>query len=428
MNDAARAGFREAMLKAGLTPPDVIVGDSKIHRFSTNGKKNDDAGWYIYYDDEFPGGVFGDWRTGFEGKYQYRNGHDASMSPAERAAYRARIAERQEARDAEQAQRQASAAVRAKEAWDRASAAPAHHEYLVRKGAKPHHLRIADDGRLIVPVRDAKELASLQFIDRAGNKDFFPGGRVGGCYCALGSDSATIVIAEGFATAASIYESTGLAAVVAFNAGNLLPVATKMRERFPNAAIVVAGDDDYRTPDNPGLTKAKVAADAVAGTVAVPDFGATRPEDATDFNDLAQLRGPDAVRQIIEAAVVLARTRPNSPTVETKGNGGKRGASAARTEVALPEALSVDDFYAYMPKHEYIYVPTRELWPAASVNSRLPPIDVDGKPQKASTWLDANRPIEQIASCRTADGLTGPARLYSISISHRRLNQAILAT
>lgn len=52
-----------------------------------------------------------------------------------------------------------------------------------------------------------------------------------------------------------------------------------------------------------------------------------------------------------------------------------------------------DDFYAYLPQHSYIYMPTREPWPAISVNSRL--AKHDG--MKASVWLDKNRPVEQMA-------------------------------
>jgi hypothetical protein len=62
--------------------------------------------------------------------------------------------------------------------------------------------------------------------------------------------------------------------------------------------------------------------------------------------------------------------------------------------------LSLEDFYAYMPQHSYVYRPTREMWPAGSVNSRLPPVSIgviNGKEKfiPASTWLDQNRPVEQ---------------------------------
>jgi hypothetical protein len=78
------------------------------------------------------------------------------------------------------------------------------------------------------------------------------------------------------------------------------------------------------------------------------------------------------------------------------------------TETAV-EGISLENFYAYMPMHNYIYVATRERWPAASVNARLAPMPVlDGKGKQklddkgrpefisASKWLDQNRPVAQM--------------------------------
>jgi hypothetical protein len=62
------------------------------------------------------------------------------------------------------------------------------------------------------------------------------------------------------------------------------------------------------------------------------------------------------------------------------------------------QAASLEDFYAYLPQHTYIFTPTREMWPASSVNSRIPPVAVPmrEKPIPAATWLDANRAVEQM--------------------------------
>jgi hypothetical protein len=71
-------------------------------------------------------------------------------------------------------------------------------------------------------------------------------------------------------------------------------------------------------------------------------------------------------------------------------------------ELKKPGAVSFDDFHAYMPKHNYIFIHTGEHWPGASVNSRLAPVQVGedekGEPVilKASTWLDQNRSVEQL--------------------------------
>jgi hypothetical protein len=77
-----------------------------------------------------------------------------------------------------------------------------------------------------------------------------------------------------------------------------------------------------------------------------------------------------------------------------KDNGNGHHADTVTTADCQP--LSIEDFYAYMPMHSYIYVPGRDMWPASSVNARLPEMDVGGKPNKAATWLDSNRPVEQM--------------------------------
>lgn len=71
------------------------------------------------------------------------------------------------------------------------------------------------------------------------------------------------------------------------------------------------------------------------------------------------------------------------------------------------EGVSIEDFRAYMPMHSYIFTPCREMWPATSVNARVPPVplvnksgtpalDDNGKQrrQPASSWLDQNRAVE----------------------------------
>lgn len=91
--------------------------------------------------------------------------------------------------------------------------------------------------------------------------------------------------------------------VVAFNAGNLDPVAVTLRDELPSAQLIFCADDDVYTPGNPRLTKATTAAArAVGGLLAVPDFGKNRAEKATDFNDMALTVGVDSVRSCIANA------------------------------------------------------------------------------------------------------------------------------
>jgi Family of unknown function (DUF5906) len=72
------------------------------------------------------------------------------------------------------------------------------------------------------------------------------------------------------------------------------------------------------------------------------------------------------------------------------------------------DPVSCDDFFAYMPQHNYIFAPTRDFWPATSINARLKPIplvDANGDPVldkrgkqikvRTSDWLDQHRAVEQ---------------------------------
>ena len=81
-----------------------------------------------------------------------------------------------------------------------------------------------------------------------------------------------LCICEGLATGATIYQATGHATAVAFDAGNLEPVAKALRAKFPGLVLVVCADNDTETPGNPGLTAATKAARAVGAALAVPQF------------------------------------------------------------------------------------------------------------------------------------------------------------
>ena len=144
--------------------------------------------------------------------------------------------------------------------------------YLQRKGVNAYGIRQLRD-MLVVPVRDAPGLLhSLQFISTDGAKRFLTGGRIQGCYFAIGKPFDMLLLAEGMATACTLHQATGAAVAVCFNCGNLLPVARALRDKYPRLRIVVCADNDVATPGNPGLTHGRAAALAVDGYLAVPRF------------------------------------------------------------------------------------------------------------------------------------------------------------
>lgn len=293
--------FRDAIGAAGQTPPDEIEADGKLHRYASNGKRSDDAGWYVLHNGDIPAGCFGDWRTGQTQNWRADIGR--TLTHAEESAHRAKVETMRREREAEEAKRHAKAKKQVEANW-KAGKPPNGHAYPTAKGIEPDGALLHSDGRLMIPMRIGSELHSAQYIAADGTKRFHPGGRVKGCYSLLGSgteanERGALLLCEGYATGVTLRAATGLPVAVCFTAGNLLEVAKFMRSKLPDVVLILCADDDHRTEGNPGLTKANEAARAVAGLVAIPDFGANRPDKATDFNDLMKHCGWEAVKQAI---------------------------------------------------------------------------------------------------------------------------------
>lgn len=301
MNDAI-SQFRDAIQAAGLEPPDAIE-PGKLHRFPGVGKSNGNtAGWCKLFDDGL-GGCFGDWSSGISENWQAKR--EKPFSQSERAAFIRRVEEPRKHAEAERQQQYADAAERAASIWNAATTANDDHPYLARKGIKANGMRL-HQGALVIPVRSGGELQSLQFINDDGSKRFLSGGQISGGYFSIGTiqGADALCIAEGFATGATIHQATGYPVAVAFNAGNLEPVAKAMRQKLPDLPIIICADDDADTEGNPGITKANRAALVVDGKVAVPSFGNQRPAGVTDFNDMAVLLGLEVVAKAIYGALV----------------------------------------------------------------------------------------------------------------------------
>lgn len=263
--------FRDALRGRNIIPPDDLQADGRLHRCDADGgKRGKGDAAYLLHLDGTPAGGFENWRDGL-GWQTWKADTGRTFTPAERDAYRTRMEAARRARETENASRKAEARERAAAIW--AAAKPGPHPYLDRKGIEAHGARVYK-GALVIPVRDAAgALHSLQFIAEDGTKRFLTGGRVEGCYFGIGGRPGFVLcIAEGFATGASIHQATGHPVAVAFNAGNLEPVALALCDKLPSVSLIVCGDDDRDTAGNPGRAKANAAARAVRGLVALPVF------------------------------------------------------------------------------------------------------------------------------------------------------------
>ncbi len=269
--------FKTAATSAGIHLDGLIIADGVLHRLHLAGQKaGSKNGAYKLHLDGRPAGWAMDYTTGNAINWS-SDGTPGKMSKADWQAINAVKLERQKER--EQAQQQA--ALKARKLWRNAVYADAGNIYCYHKGIEPHGAKRGDAGTLryvlIVPLyNDKNKLVNLQFIGVDGTKRFLTGGRKQGCYWALGAPTDTILICEGFATGASLFEAKGLMTVIAFDAGNLTSVAQIIRAQNLKAEIVICGDNDL---SGVGQRAANDAALAVGGKIFIP------PKAGNDWND-----------------------------------------------------------------------------------------------------------------------------------------------
>ena len=342
--------FLKAMREAGLEYTGPISADGQIHRFWVGGDKpGDKNGWYVLYEDAVSAGAFGSWKTGINEKWCSQK--PSNLSEEERLAWQEKIRVAQQARDGALAQVRVDAAQKARDIWERAAQGKGH-PYLDKKHVQAHGLKLDQDS-LVVPLHDVEEtLHSLQFISKEGNKRFLFGGAILGHYHAIGHGTNRIWIVEGYATAASVFQAVNEYTVVAFNAGNLKPVAQVIRAKYPNGEIVVVADNDQWTEGNPGVTKAQEAAAVVHGAIVIPQFF-NLESCPTDFNDLLCLEGLEAVKQQLTEVLSRGNGSANGPHAETTQQTIERLAGLSTLDYAQRrkvEAKNLDVSVAFLDK------------------------------------------------------------------------------
>jgi len=163
------------------------------------------------------------------------------------------------------------------------------HPYLTRKGIKAHGIHISSKGDLVIPVMSGEHVSSLQFISPDGSKRMLGGGKVKGCFGFIGQlipNDNLVLLCEGFATAAALYECSGYPVFYCFNANNIYPVAKELVEKYELNPVLCA-DNDSHLERNVGIEKAVKAAEELILVVTAPDEG--------DFNDLMLAKGKEAV-------------------------------------------------------------------------------------------------------------------------------------
>lgn len=264
-----------------LAKPSEIQPE-KIYRFDID-KKGNAAGWAVLFNDG--NGVLGDWRTG-----------DRTIC----------ISHTSTSSDKETISKKIDDFFVEETAFFKTKTIPAHlklkqaedsHPYLVAKKIKAlPGLRKNDRYIEIFGKNEKSEITCIQAIDGDGKKIFLPGSKVKGSFFILGQVSEKMYLAEGYATAYSIYEATGKGTIMAFNASNLKSAAEAFLHLHPNTQITVIADNDHPLPGhNMGIGEEK-ARQTGLNVILIPIEGM----DANDFvnsgYNLKELLEPTTVK------------------------------------------------------------------------------------------------------------------------------------
>jgi putative DNA primase/helicase len=357
----AQAEFATILLDNGcIVDGNHPVMDGLSHRIKVEGDRpGEKSGFYVVHMDGHPAGYFNNHRTKVEIRWKAKG---YLLTEAQKAAFAAQVAIKQQERKAEQHAQHVKVAQAIKELLAIAPPANADHPYLQDKNARPNGLkvvphstdglpqdsiikicqdrqevkRVRDEypdslvfvaGDLLLPIYDVNgDVWSAQTIQPNGTKLFVAGSQKEGHFYVVSGDNQglaepiildktkAIIIAEGYSTADTVSQAMNCPVVAAFDSGNLIPVAKLLHDKYPNKSIVIAGDDDQHlvalNGKNIGREKALEAAQSVNGVAVFPVFALNEQssQKLSDFNDLANKSalGMQAVKRQVGTAIEKA--------------------------------------------------------------------------------------------------------------------------
>ena len=183
-----------------------------------------------------------------------------------------------------------------------------------------------------------------------GSKRLVAGTVKKGSFCVVNSGETpeTVIIAEGLATALSVQQFRPDATIItAIDAGNLLSVAQVMRQRYPDAQIIIAADNDIKPGEpNTGKSAAEKTAKAVSGWVALP-----QSEEKADWNDFHQQHGLEAAAAAFNDSMYQPEGEKVVVKLKSIDGGKKEQKSALQGDELKPRVESRNDgLYWITPK------------------------------------------------------------------------------
>ncbi|WP_252185435.1 LPD7 domain-containing protein [Escherichia coli] len=380
--------FTAWLEERGAIIKDPIEFDGQKHYVDTvDGKAGSRKGVYAAFLDGRPAGWYRDYKNG--GEIQKWVSTGAAPNPEQMAMLRADAAARREQRAAAQADKFDQTANRLMEEYNRLPDATGDLAYLKNKQViAANGLKADERGNVVIPLFNADgEFRTLERIWSDGSKHLEKDGQAWGSFFVVGGqlkDGDNLLYAEGYATAASISEAINQPVIMTVNAGNMVEVAGRLKDTFPNSTHYFLADNDIYKDENVGLEKATEAAELTAGHVLVPAFSNPK-EGLTDYNDLHVSEGLEQVRLQVEGAINQMNrvdTMPtDNPNITDVNHSSTDSAAVADPEKAAPVASAP----AAAEPEEAVPVSST---PAAAEPEYTAPTDRDGDDEESNSASD----------------------------------------
>lgn len=290
-----------------------IKFEDRFCRCGTKYKPNSKNGSYrIFKHGKIYFAWWRNWSTATDGKFSSVNPED--MTPKVKEAYKQALNAYSEDLARENDRRLEIALKQAPKFWSRGeNLHEKQHGYLRKKQVRSYGLRLSASENLMIPAYNQDgNLQNIQRIFKSGDKyeKYYYPWPTRGTYFPIpasnGKELDALLIAEGYATAASLRQATGLETWVAFSAGNLANIAKFARQKYPDRSIVICADYDkpnqtYPDGGGTGLAMARKAALTIGNCyLAVPPHP---DEEKIDFNDFACNQGLKITRKVIKSVL-----------------------------------------------------------------------------------------------------------------------------
>ncbi|EFV1194916.1 hypothetical protein HRO40_001724 [Campylobacter jejuni] len=315
--------FKSALENQGLIIEGLPIMDGKIHRVkTTNDKGRELSGAYNGFLDDYPAGFMQNFKTGIKENWKMPIEKNQSNNIKNSQKLHEQIKKDQELREKEILTLQEKTALKLENEYNNARWANSNHAYLKKKGFDENfYLKQDNKGSLLIPLKDENgKLWSVQRIFPNGDKiigviktqeekeqGIEYSAKKSGCFHLIGAKNLEyckeFIIAEGFATAATIYKALNKPVIMGIDAGNLSKIVETLKNKFQNTPITLIADNDKKRElkglSNVGVETAKEIQQRFSDIkVIIPKISDQEAgQGVSDFNDIFLNKGLDEVKK-----------------------------------------------------------------------------------------------------------------------------------